>query len=368
MQAEKHIAVIGIGKLGLCFALNAARAGFRVTGVDVDEAYIEQINGKTFRSPEPHVNEYLQACTRLRATTRIEEAPDADMLFVFVATPARADGSYSHEQVERVAGQLLALPAPVRQKHLVVGCTTMPGYCDELARKMLPHGYVVSYNPGFIAQGNILYDQQHPDVILIGEANREAGDAIEEVHRSFCKTQPEVHRMDRLSAEIAKLAVNCYLTTKISFANLIGDLALKAGADPARILDAVGADSRIGKKYLRYGDGYGGPCLSRDNRALQCYAHTLHQPLPIASATDVVNEMHLHERVRQMLDAHSGSEVIEVEDVAYKPGTVYIDESQRLRMAVLLAEAGKKVRIADRTEVIEQVKKIYGDLFSYRVK
>lgn len=368
MKVEKNIAVIGIGKLGLCFALNAERAGYFVTGIDVNEDYVLSINQKTFRSPEPLVNEYLQEAKNFAASTAISTALSADLIFVFVATPALPDGSYNHEQIERIAAQLLSLPQPTSIKHLVIGCTTMPGYCNTLAAKLNSHNYTVSYNPEFIAQGNIIFNQQNPDVILIGEENESVGNAIEEVHRSFCQSTPTIHRMDRLSAEIAKLATNCFLTTKISFANSIGDLALKAGADETKILAAVGADSRIGTKYLQYGYGFGGPCFPRDNRALQKFADTVAQSLPLAAATDAVNVQHLQFQVQTLLQNLPTNDCIEIDGVAYKAGTIFIDESQRLKLAVELAKQGRKVRIIDRVEVIEQVKNIYGNLFEYVVK
>lgn len=368
MNAEKKIGVIGIGKLGLCFALNAERSGYLVTGVDVSETYVKHLNKKKFRSPEPLVNEYLQEAKNFFAGTDLSTALHADLIFVFVATPALPDGSYNHEQIERIAAQLLSLPKPTSAKHLVIGCTTMPGYCNTLAAKLNSHNYTVSYNPEFIAQGSIIRNQQNPDLILIGEENESVGNAIEVIHRSFCQSTPTVHRMDRLSAEIAKLATNCFLTTKISFANSIGDLAIKAGADVTKVLQAVGADSRIGNKYLSYGDGFGGPCFPRDNRALQKFADTVQQPLPLASATDKVNEQHLHFQIQTLLKAHKPDECIEIDGVAYKAGTVFIDESQRLKLALLLAQQNRKVIVTDRTEVIEQVKSIYGNLFEYRVK
>lgn len=368
MNAEKKIAVIGIGKLGLCFALNAEHGGYAVTGVDVSEDYVLSINRKTFHSPEPLVNEYLQKAKNFEATTDIAKALFGDVIFVFVSTPALPDGSYDHGQIERIATQLLELPKPTSTKHLAIGCTTMPGYCITLAAKLNGHNYTVSYNPEFIAQGSIIHNQQNPDVILIGEENSEAGNSIAEVHHSFCQSKPTVHRMDRLSAEIAKLATNCFLTTKISFANSIGDLATKAGADATKVLAAVGADSRIGNKYLNYGDGFGGPCFPRDNRALQKFADAVKQPLPLAAATDEVNMQHLQFRVQTVLQNNGANDCIEIHGVAYKPGTVFIDESQRLKLAVELVQQGRKVRIIDRVEVIAQVQSIYGNLFEYVLK
>lgn len=360
-----NVAVIGIGKLGLCFALNAERGGYFVTGIDVSNDYVRSLNDKSFSSPEPMVNEYLAESKNFRASTDIYDALQANLLFVMVATPAKQDFTYDHLQIERIAEQLMKLGKQENTKHLVIGCTTMPGYCDTLAEKLAPYNYTLSYNPEFIAQGSIIRNQQFPDQILIGEANEQVGEMIAEVHHSFCHSKPQVCRMDRLSAEITKLATNCFLTTKISFANSIGDLAVRAGADVERILSAIGSDSRIGNKYLNYGFGYGGPCFPRDNRALIAFAQTIGASLPIASATDAVNEEHLQFQLQQYLNTYLPHQPILLEGVTYKKGTVFIDESQQLRLALLLVENGRKVIVKERIEVIEQLRILYGDIFEY---
>jgi nucleotide sugar dehydrogenase len=174
--------------------------------------------------------------------------------------------------------------------------------------------------------------------------------------------------MDPLSAEIAKLATNCFLTMKISFANSIGDLAQTAGADEEKILAAIGADSRIGHKYLRYGFGYGGPCFPRDNRALQLYADRFGMRLPLSAAADEINHMHLQFQVRQWISRTSEGETVVFEEVSYKKGTSQIEESQKLKLAAALASNKRNVIIKDSPKVVEQVRSLYGNLFTYQVK
>jgi nucleotide sugar dehydrogenase len=224
---------------------------------------------------------------------------------------------------------------------------------------------MVSYNPEFIAQGNIINDQLHCDHVLIGEAEKESGDLLESIYKKFCLDNPVFCRMSRLSAEICKIATNCFLTTKISFANSVGDLALKAGAEPEKILAAIGADNRIGADYLKYGFGYGGPCFPRDNRALNLYAKQLAYPLLIGEATDEVNRRHLLFQIEKYLSSYPDGEPIVFEGIAYKKGTTIIDESQQLALAVQLAAKGKKVHIKESGVVIEALKTLYGDLFQY---
>lgn len=363
------IGILGVGKLGLCFALNLERAGHHVLGIDISETYVKQLNDKTFSSYEPQVNPLLQQSTNFKASTHIADVltDTYDLLFIMVATPSVPGGGYDHHQIERIAGALINFGRREKTVHLVIGCTVMPGYCDELQKQLAEYNYLVSYNPEFIAQGNIIEDQLYPDQILIGEANKQAGDMLEAVYKTLCKSSPVVCRMSRISAEIAKLATNCFLTTKISFANSIGDLATKAGAEPDKILAAIGADQRIGTKYLRYGYGFGGPCFPRDNRALNAYATSHNYEMLIGKATDEVNRQHLKFQLEDLLARHSSNEVIVFNEVSYKPGTVIIEEAQQLELAIGVAKAGRKVLIREKQAVIEQLRSIHGALFMYEV-
>ncbi len=363
----KKIGIIGAGKLGLCFALNLEKAGYEVYGVDVSAEYVRLLNSKKFNSPEPGVNELLAASTSFFASVEMQSLFKEELtdIFIMVATPSLPDGTYNHAQVEKVTDELIASGKRQNTVHLYIGCTTMPGYCDKLAAKMQPYNYTVSYNPEFIAQGSIIRNQQYPDQVLIGEANEEAGNRLESIYKKMVSNEPVICRMDRISAEIAKLATNCFLTTKISFANSIGDLAIKAGGDYQKILTAVGADSRIGSKYLNYGFGFGGPCFPRDNRALDVFAKTQNYPLLISEATDEVNKNHLEFQFQEYLKKYSASEPIRFDHVSYKKGSVIIEESQQLALAVKLAGAGRKVIVSDRKEVKEEVEKMYPGLFEF---
>lgn len=363
----EHIGIIGIGKLGLCFALNLEQAGYRVTGLDISEEYVTKINEKRLQSHEPQVEELLKKAQNFQATTDWATllADDVHLLFVVVATPSLPDGGYDHQQVDAVLEKLRQLPRPGQRTELVVMCTTLPGYCDQVAPSMEAHNYFLSYNPEFIAQGSIVRDQLFPDQVLIGEADETAGAAIAGVYEQMCRNTPTICRMSRISAEITKLATNCFLTTKISFANSIGDLATKVGAEPDKILAAVGSDSRIGSKYLGYGFGYGGPCFPRDNRALGKFGADHGYEVLISEATDEVNRRHLDFQVAQYLAEQPADQAFVFDTVTYKPGTVILEESQQLALAVRLAQAGRTVIVRESPTVIARLRATYGDLFQY---
>jgi len=363
----EKIAVIGIGRLGLCLALNLEKVGYEVLGVDKDEALVKALNAGTFQSVEPLVNTYLGEAKFFRASTAYTEIFESDirLLFFVLPTPSLPDGSFDHSVIDAAVTELLNHNRSEQQRHIVINSTTMPGYCDALQKRLAEHNWLVSYNPEFIAQGTIIRNQQYPDQVLIGEANEEAGLQIEQVYRKMCRNNPVFCRMQRLSAEITKLATNCFLTTKIAFANAIGDLSLRAGAEPEKILQAIGADSRIGKNYLGYGFGYGGPCFPRDNKAFGRFANAIGLEPTLQQATDKANHQHAVFLKEKWMLTYKPDEEIHFNSVTYKPGTDILEESQQLRLAVDLAKEGYRVVIHEQAAVIEYLQETYGELFVY---
>lgn len=373
----EKISVIGIGKLGLCFSLSLEAAGYDVVGVDINQSYVDSINEKTFNSSEPMVNEMLTVCKYFKATTDLSKAVEhSDIIFVIVATPSLPSGRYNHSQVDELCDSLMSMGPMPSTKHLIINCTTMPQYCDKLQAKISKNNWTVSYNPEFIAQGTIIANQENPDMVLIGEANKTIGDKLERIYETMTMNKPDVHRMSTTEAEITKIALNCFLTTKISYTNMIGDIVLASGGRPQVVLDAVGSDTRVGKKLTRYGFGYGGPCFPRDNRAIGIYAEDIGLPADISAATDEINVKHLKFQVDEFITNYDkktkvafgdcpDSDCVIFENVTYKKGSVMIEESQQLAFAVELAKWGYDVTVYDCLEVIESVREIHDSLFKY---
>ena len=361
-----NLSIIGIGKLGLCFGLTLEKCGYNVMGVDLNTDYVDRLNNKEFTSDEEGVTQHLQNATNFQATTNLADAvTHSDILFVIVATPSLDNGRYDHSQVEGLIAALESLPRPEQPKHFVVCCTTMPGYCDTIRDRLAALNYTVSYNPEFIAQGTILKNQATPDMVLIGEGSPEAGDILQEIYEKHTENTPRIARMTPTEAEITKIALNCFLTTKIAYANMVGDIVLRAGGDPATVLGAIGADTKIGSKYLRYGYGYGGPCFPRDNRALALYAGDLGIEALVSVASDESNEKHLEYQLDFYENNNHKDTPVLFETVTYKPESTMIEESQQLAFAVGLATRGFTVVIRERGVVVEQVKALYGDMFEY---
>jgi nucleotide sugar dehydrogenase len=363
----ERIVVVGIGRIGLCLALNLNRAGFAVLGIDCDRERVSLLRRGAIVCSEPGVEDGLRSASDLRLEDSIDTIPNFDptTIFISVDTPTIAEGGYDHGRVDAVLDQLCLLKWPQERVEVALMCTVLPGYCDSKAGFLNLQNFSLSYTPGFVAQGSIMRDQQSPEQILIGEADDIAGERLGYVLRAMCTNDPPLHRMSRMSAEITKLALNCALTMKIAFANAIGDLAIRAGADPTAVLGAIGADSRIGGKFLKYGYGFGGPCFPRDNRALNFFARRYDCEVLQASVTDEMNDRHLAFQTSEFLRRYAEEEPIHFSSVAYKPGTEILDESQPLALAVRLARAGRRVVIHESPAVLARLRDEFGDLFEY---
>lgn len=174
----KNVSVVGVGRLGLCFSLVLEKAGFNVMGCDIDENYVDSINSKTLISPEPHVNEYLSNSKNLVATTDLEKSVNfSDIIFITVRTTSLEDGSYDCSQCDDVINKLGNIPV-MSAKDIVLSCNVNPGYSDSVSEKLINKGFRINFNPEWVAQGSIIYNQENPELLVIGEDNASSGDII----------------------------------------------------------------------------------------------------------------------------------------------------------------------------------------------
>ena len=362
----EHVTVIGIGRLGLCIALSLEQAGYNVVGVDISQNYINALNEKTFRSPEPFVNDYLDASSNFYATTSLEEGLNFSDLYLIAVTTTIGVDAYDFRYLADLINNINA--QRVANKQIVICSTLTPGYVQNHVLPALKDcsNVTVSYTPPFIAQGEILKIFRYPDMVLVGEGSPEAGALLEGLYKKVCLNSPSIQRMSVASAEIAKLGLNCFVTAKIAFANLIGDIADETdGADKQAILAALGKDSRIGSKCLKPGYGFGGPCFPRDNRGLSRYAESKGIDPSLFLATDRSNDLHADYMAQKFIDLNLDE--YRFEDVSYKPNSPVpiIDASQKLAVAQKVAAQGKRVVLVDSSEVLNLVRRQYGDLFEY---
>jgi UDPglucose 6-dehydrogenase len=351
-ESGSTVAVVGLGKLGAPMAACLAAKGYTVIGVDIDEAKIAQINEGRAPVFETGLDDMLrQSEGRLTATTDLEEAVRAsDMTFLVVATPSDEDGGFS---LRWVLPACQTIGRAIREQDdfhtVVLTSTVMPGSTGGPIREALEQAsgkrcgddFGLCYSPEFIALGSVIRDFLNPDFLLVGESDERAGAALESLYRRVVETDAPVAHMNFVNAELAKLSVNTFVTTKIAYANMLARICEQLpDADVDVVTDAIGLDTRIGRKYLRGTISYGGPCFPRDNVALATLARTLGAPAYVAEATDAANRDGIS-RLADLVESRLPEDgVATVLGLSYKPNTDVVDESPGLLLVSELASRG----------------------------
>ena len=347
------IGLIGAGRLGLCLALLMDKAGYSVIASDVREDYVDGLQQGEVTTTEPLVGQYLDSARRIEFTTdNLRVIEESDIIFTLVLTPSLENGSYDVSNVDDVVSDILKYgwDKDLSNKSLVIGCTTNPGDCDFFQDRLSETGISVFYNPEFIAQGSIIKDLQNADMVLLGGDGKHKGNLVNIYKKiQYGYKEPSIHLMSTKAAEITKIAVNCFLTTKISYANMIGQVLAQSNLydEIETVLSSIGSDSRIGHKYMIFGFGFGGPCFPRDNRAFASYAQKVGVEHNIGTTTDNFNKAHLLFLKDYFINDNSDDLPFWFDYVAYKPGTDILTESQQYQLCLELLDLGYKVYVSD---------------------
>lgn len=348
------IGIIGAGRLGLTFALLCEKNGYDVVVSDVREDYVFNLNQKICLTNEPLIQSMLFDVKNFSATTsNIEVIENSDIIFTFVATPSTLDGNYDTTKVFEVVADFYtasSLNIPLYDKKFVIGCTTNPGDAEQIQTRLNMFNIQVAYNPEFIAQGEIVKGIEQSDIVLIGTEYTELANELIGIYNKIQTTAVNAYVMSTKAAEITKIGVNCFLTTKISYANMMGEIMIKAGVQDEidMVLSAIGGDSRVGKKYLKYGFGFGGPCLPRDNRALGHFANNLGMELNLPLTVDNFNKEHANFIKNYYIQKNPDKTLPFVMDyITYKKGTDIIEESQQFQLCVDLLNEGYTLHVIE---------------------
>ena len=352
---SRCFSVVGLGKLGASMAAAIASRGHDVIGVDVNRRSVDRMNAGDAPVQETGLRELIAANrARLKATLNHEEAVlGSELTFVIVPTPSDDRGAFSLQYAAyafREIGKALARKPGYHT--VVLTSTVLPGatryglapILERHARKACGEGFGLCYSPEFIALGSVIRDFLNPDFLLIGEFDQRCGEHLEQCYRDIMPGRPPVARMTLENAELAKISVNAFVTTKITFANLLAELCGRLpGGDVDVVSAAIGLDSRIGRKYLTGGLGYGGPCFPRDNVALGFVASALGVAADLPLTTDRLNRS-VADRIAKQLQGRLGPETtIAVLGLAYKPLSHVTEESQALLLAKAFLEHGVRV-------------------------
>lgn len=363
------ISVIGCGYLGAVHAASMAELGHDVVGIDVDEAKIAALSAGSAPFFEPGLPELLTrgvASGRLRFTTDIAQARGAAVHFVAVGTP-QVPGSDAAD-LRFVDAAFAALAPHLEPGDLVVGKSTVPvGTAARLAAGVEAADARLLWNPEFLREGFAVADTLTPDRLVYGvrSGDDRSVAVLDEVYASALAAETPRVVTDFATAELVKVAANAFLATKISFINAMAEVAEATGADVTQLADAIGYDTRIGRRFLNAGLGFGGGCLPKDIRGFMARADELGvgPALEFLRDVDAIN-LRRRDRVVDLAVGAVGTVEgarIAVLGLAFKPDSDDVRDSPSLDVAARLHELGAHVRVTD-PEAIETSRRVHPEL------
>lgn len=354
------VIVIGTGYVGLVSGTCFSEMGVDVTCVDIDVRKITMLRAGEVPIYEPGLAELIQrnvAAGRLHFTTQLSEClTEAELVFIAVGTPEDKDGAADLSYVLEVAREF---GRHITHKAILVVKSTVPvgttyrvkqTVQEELARRGVEVSFEVASNPEFLKEGSAVKDFMSPDRVVVGVESETAKQVLTQLYRPFLINNFRVIFMDIPSAEMTKYASNAMLATRISFMNDIANLCEKVGADVNMVRKGVGADARIGSKFLYPGCGYGGSCFPKDVKALIHTAHEHGCKMRVLEAVDAVNEQQkelLFHKLMMHYDGTLQGKTVAIWGLSYKPETDDMREAPSLVLINKLLDAGCRVQVYD---------------------
>jgi len=364
-----NISVVGTGYVGLVTGTCFAETGNQVICVDIDEKKVERMKNGEVPIFEPGLEILFERNTkqgRLNFTTNLAEGiKDAEIIFLALPTPPGEDGSADLSYILGVAKKLSAI---ITDYKVIVDKSTVPvGTAEKvhniLAERLDPELFDVVSNPEFLREGVAVDDFLKPDRVVIGTNSDRARKTMQRLYNPFVRQGNPVIFMDERSAEMTKYAANSYLAARISFMNEIANLCEKVGANVDHVRKGMGSDTRIGKRFLFPGVGYGGSCFPKDVQALAKTANQYDYEFKILNSVMQVNRIQKSVMV-QKLKAQYGEDLtgktFAIWGLAFKPNTDDIREAPALYIIQELLDAGAKIKAFD-PEAMENVEKEFGD-------
>lgn len=365
------IAVIGTGYVGLVSGTCYAETGNTVTCVDIDEKKIKKLQEGEIPIFERGLEDIFERNAkqeRLFFTTNLAEGiKDAKIIMLALPTPPGGDGAADLRFVLGVAEQIGPL---LKEYTVIVNKSTVPVGTADLVREKIAKGASVEFdvvsNPEFLREGLAVEDFMKPERVIIGTQSPRAAKIMENLYAPFTRQGNPLIFMDERSSELTKYAANAFLATKITFMNEIANLCEKLGADVDLIRKGMGTDSRIGKRFLFAGIGFGGSCFPKDVQALAKSSHDVQYDFEILNAVMNVNSKQKTKLITDM-KKHFGSlkgKTIAVWGLSFKPHTDDVREASSINNIEALLKDGVSVQVHD-PEAIENIRQIFGDKIQY---
>ena len=368
------IGIIGGKNVGLSFGLLCEKNGYKVMIYDDNEDYVYNLNQKVCITNEPMIQSMLFDTKLFSATTdTLEVIKNSDIIFTYVETPINIDGDYDTRKVFDFITNFYSassLDIPLYQKRFVVGSTTNVGDVSQIQERLNMFNIQVAYNPLQAPNGSIVSSIESSDIILIGTEYQELTNELIGIYNKILKVPVNVYSMSIKSAELTKLAISSFVATKITYGNMIGSLMSKMGLENEidMVLTTIGGDSRIGKKSLKHGFGYGGPSLPNDNRVLGNLSKNLGLDLNLPLAVDGLNRNYSNFLKNHFIQKNPDKSVPFVMDhITYKKGTNILEESQQFQLCVDLLNEGYILHVIEIDEITKKLQQM-SESYNNRLK
>lgn len=364
-----NISVVGTGYVGLVTGTCFAETGNQVVCADIDKDKVARMQRGEIPIFEPGLDVLFERNTRqgrLKFTTDLAKAiEDAQIIFLALPTPPGEDGSADLSYILGVAKQLSFL---IKDYKVIVDKSTVPVGTAEKVHEILAEHldedlFDVVSNPEFLREGVAVDDFMKPDRVVIGTSSDRARDVMQQLYEPFVRQGNPILFMDERSAEMTKYAANSYLATRITFMNEIANLCEKVGANVDMVRIGMGSDSRIGKRFLFPGVGFGGSCFPKDVQALMRTATEYEYDFQILDSVLRVNSEQrrlLAKKIKQYFQDDLNDKTVAIWGLAFKPNTDDIREAPALYIMDELLEAGAKIKAYD-PEAMDNVRELYGD-------
>ncbi len=368
-----QIAIIGTGYVGLVTGTCFAETGNNVTCIDIDEKKIHNLQHGKSPIYEPGLDVLLERNIkekRLHFTTSLSEGiKKAKVIFLALPTPPGKDGSADLQYVLEVAESLSRI---ITHYTVIVNKSTVPvGTAEKVHNVLVQHLdtdlFDVVSNPEFLREGVAVDDFLKPDRVVIGTSSEKAKKVMDELYQPYVRQGNPIHFMDERSSEMTKYAANSYLAMRISFMNEMANLCEKTGANVDWVRIGIGGDSRIGKRFLFPGIGYGGSCFPKDVKALAFTALEMDYDFQLVNTVMKVNDQQklvLGKKIKNYFGSDLSEYTFAIWGLAFKPETDDIRDAPALDLITELTEAGAQVRVFD-PEAMENVKQLFGDKIYY---
>lgn len=367
------IGIVGLGKVGIPFALLCKESGLSVVVSDNDEELIYNLNQNVCLTIEPHIQRMLFEQQGISTSDPIEIIKDSDIIFTFIDTTPFLDGNIDTSVVFEVANLFFdasKLDIPLYDKKFVIGTTTNPGDVEQIQKKLDMFNIQVAYHPVLSENGEIVSTLKNSDLLIIGTNHQQIFDNIIQIYQTIQKKSINSFMMDMKSAEIAKLAVSSFVSIKNTFANMIGNLMTNLGIDKDinLVLNAIGSDSRIGTKELKYSFGFGGPIISRDNKALKYILEHSDTDVNLISKIDDLNKLHLDFLKKKYVNQNPDKSIpFVINGLSYKKYTNILESSQQYQLCLDLLNEGYTINVVEDSLVSSNLNSL-SESYSGRLK